>query len=193
MTTMYYIPSEERNRGLNIAFNPASYVHKSHLPSTLCEGYMHFDKFINVWLFSQFPCFNVCPELRSGEGDVVLNLIVDHWYDLLNAAPLLGAYLLRNKLLSSPALLMTNGELLSFISLPLSLEVRINETRECEDILALGLAIILQIGRHLPPPLIERLSLIFPKGRSVPDVSAESTAANINVFRMALRYAHNKL
>ncbi|WP_238493686.1 type III secretion protein [Pantoea ananatis] len=172
---------------MSILYAPASYTHRSHLPTIFRASEIREDRLLNFWLLRHGKLSDLPARWQPDEATCSLLL---HWHLLPLAAHFVGGYLQRNRLPEMGALLMSDPRLLAFISLPLLHEVTLNEGDIPFDTASYGATFILGLFPGLPAALRQRLMLHFPSGMTLAQFVAPKTLNHINLLRMAFTYAH---
>ncbi|MGP3590886.1 hypothetical protein [Vagococcus sp. WN89Y] len=179
----------EDDRIMKILYSPAHYIHPSHLPEELQDRGVWGDVLVNYWIMKHCQLEDV-GESWAPAG-IAATLILSHWQQLPNVAHLIGGYLLRTQLMTRGAALMSDPQLLAFISLPLLHHIKVEQNVENINPSAWGAAFILGLAAGLPRALQQRLLLCFQAEIELPEIQAEITPNHINLFRMAISYANN--
>lgn len=181
--------NHDAERVMRILYYPSHYTDPSHLPDSLASGEMFNDVLINYWILKNFQLEN---DNKYWEPtDTISSLMVENWHQLPRVAHLLGGYLLRARLPRHGAVLITDPQLLAFISLPLHHNVTIDAAERGVDTLAWGAAFILSMASSLTSAMRQRFLLSFPAEINLPNVHAAATPNHINLFKMAISYANN--
>lgn len=179
----------DAERVMRILYYPSHYTDPSHLPDSLASGELFNDVLINYWILQRFQLDN--ENTYWAPTDTISSLMFEHWHQLPLVAHLLGGYLLRTRLPGHGAALMTDPQLLAFISLPLHHHVTIDEAERGVDTLAWGAAFILSMAPSLPSAVRQRFLLSFSAELNLPKIHAAATPNHINLFKMAISYANN--
>lgn len=177
------------DRLMKILYYPASYTHSSHLPDTLHHREVWSDVLVNYWIIKTLQLKDVVTNWQP--TDIITSLILSNWHNLPNVAHLLGGYILRSRLPGQGAALITDPQLLAFISLPLIHHITVNHSEKNLNTSAWGIAFILSLAVSLPEALLQRLLLCFPAKITLPSIQGARTPHHINLLKMAITYANN--
>ncbi|UWS31906.1 oxidoreductase [Erwinia pyrifoliae] len=172
---------------LKILYRPADYTHPTYITDNLLQKFISQDVLLNYWLISYYKLEDL-PSLWQAD-DTMLLLVLTQWEHMPVTAHLVGGYLLRARLLSQCAVLMSDSRLLAFISLPLIPHISSLTLPRSVDTIALGVAFILSQIHPLPLALMRRLLMSFPTDIKLPQLHIERTLGHHNLLKMAINYA----
>ena len=176
-------------RLLNILYAPLGYIHSDNLSSAFSLNNIISDTLLNYWIISQYKLDNL-PDYWRPEDPISL-LIIPNWDMIPKIAYLLGGYILRERLLIDRATLITDLQLLSFISLPLQHTITICHEYDNFNYSTCGATFIMGIAKMLPFALQQRLRLFFSPIMDFPKMKISISPDNINLLKMAIIYARN--
>ncbi|ELD0488011.1 oxidoreductase [Escherichia coli] len=175
---------------LKIMYAPLHYIHYSYLGKLKCNKVLS-DGLINFWIIKHYQLSELPEGVGFHDRDDIEFLLVKNWQLLPNIALLIGCYLdrtyLRKGIVDSLDL-----NCYIFISLPLQYQVKYVEVSHADDVIAVGVSFLLELGSNLPLALRQRLIMMFPEGITLPKLCAFKSPDNINLLKMAIVYAKNK-
>ena len=174
---------------LRVMYNPLSYIHPEYVTEHLSSDLIINETFVNYWIIEHFQLSN--PPDDWYPDDIISELLLLHWDFLPEICQLLGGYLSRHHLLKNPSFLLTNTMLLSFISLPLLVDVKIHADMDQLTIDRIGVAFLSSLSSGLQSGLQQRIPLHFSPSADVFNLSVSLTPGNINLLKMAAIYAKN--
>lgn len=179
----------EDERMMRILYSPVDYTHPSYLDKVFLRKIFWDDVLVNYWLLNHYHLGDL-PQ-RWQNCDYTLSCVLSNWYQLPVIAHLTGGYLLRSRLLGQSTTLLSDPQLLAFISLPMINTVAIQNSQDINDTYAWGIAFILNLIPDIPLALRQRISLFFSAEMTLPSLHIARNPDNFNLLRMAMTYANN--
>ena len=174
---------------MSIMYSPVSYIHPGHLPAELTGNDRYDDVLINYWIINKFELEDLHEDWQS--SDVVSSFLLPAWAMIPLIARLIGGFLIREKLLLSSAMLITDPRLLAFISLPLKHDILLDRKATDHTPTEWGVAFIFGLAEGFPKAILQRLKLLFSFDLILPEIVITRTPQQINLLRMAINYAND--
>jgi len=174
---------------MSIMYSPVSYIHPEYLPDESANPNKYADVLVNYWILKTYMLEDLPEDWQA--SDPVSGFLLPSWGMIPSIARLIGGFLIREKLLLSSAMLITDPRLLAFISLPLVHDVVINEKAANHTPTECGLAFIHGLTTAFPKAITQRLQLLFPANLILPELDIMRTPQQINLLRMAINYAND--
>ncbi|WP_406704519.1 type III secretion apparatus protein OrgA/MxiK [Sodalis sp.] len=181
---------------MRVMYHPVSYLHTSRFPS----GWRREDEaahpLLNHWILRHYHCPD---DVGTFSHDPFYRLLIDGWQRLGDAALLIGAHLLRNRLLADGRFILLAPPVQSFLALPLpqlTPAAGVHEQEETAaallhhpDPAAWGAYWLLSRLKHFPPAVYRRACLLFPAVQPLPQQATPLSPSSINLIKMALHHA----
>lgn len=181
---------------MRVMYHPVSYLHASRFPSGWRREDQAAHPLLNYWILRHYQCPHDDGALA---GDPFYRLLLNGWQRLGNAALLIGAHLLRDRLLAEGRFILLAAPVQSFLALPLPPLTPAARPQELEepaatllqelDPAAWGAYCLLSMLKRLPPAVYRRACLLFPAGQPLPQQATSLSPSSINLIKMALHHA----
>ncbi|MBS0846911.1 hypothetical protein [Citrobacter sp. JGM124] len=179
----------EDNQMMNILYAPLSYTHSDNLSSIYPSMEILTDVILNHWIITKYHLDDL-PDVWKYDNPIS-TILISNWYIIPKISYFIGGYILRERLILDNSVLMSDLQLLSFISLPLRHSVQGISDYKNINYATFGAAFILGIAKNFPIALKQRLHLFFPSDMDFPKIKISITPDNINLLKMAIIYARN--